>query len=178
MKQKILGLYLGLAAMCASATQMDMSPFTEALIKGEAQAPLPNDRIFAGLKELIQKKTGDSGDIIIKAFRIQQFKTQANCGRVGFIIMQPSSNIALPELGGQLNICNDGQPPLRECKETPGQLYQPDHKCPNGKPAVDTHEAAEAINQALKSGGLSHQQAKAKSFNAERNGEGKAKAEK
>ncbi|OYU41900.1 MAG: hypothetical protein CFE44_27125, partial [Burkholderiales bacterium PBB4] len=108
---------------------MATSPFTEALINGDAQTPLPNDRQFTGLKDLIQQRTGDSGDIIIKAFRIQKFKTQPNCGRVAFIIMQPSRNIAWPDLGGQLNICTDGQPPLRECSETPGALYQPNHKC-------------------------------------------------
>lgn len=159
-------LALCLASACAStpATEIASSPFTEALINGEAQTPLPTDRQFAGLAEQIQKKTGDKGEVIIKAVRILKFKTQPNCGRVAFIIMQPSRNLAWSDLGGQLNICIDGQPPLRECKELPGSLFQPNHKCPNGKPAVDTAEVADAINGALRNGGFTHEQAKAATF--------------
>jgi hypothetical protein len=153
-----------LAVSVASAFGMPTSPFTEALINGESQTPLPDDKNFAALTELIQKKTGDAGQVMIKAVRILKFKTQPNCGRIAFIVTQPSKNIAWTNLGGQLNICNDGQPPLRECKESPGVLYQPGHKCPNGQTAAETEEVAAATAKAIQNGGLTHAQAKAQTY--------------
>lgn len=146
----------------AHAQGLPSSVFTEALIAGEAIEPLPDDKTFGPLIKAIKSKTGNPGTVVVKAMRISKFVQQPTCGRIAFIMMQPATKTAWDDLGGQLNVCADGGPPLRTCKGHPGSLYPFNTKCPDGSEATDTPEVAEAIKKALSSGGLSYEQVQAK----------------
>ena len=146
----------------AMAQDIPASIFTEALIKGHASVELPNDDQFKPLVQTIRDRTGSNGQIIVFAKLVTRFKEQPTCGRVAFLVSQPSAHIAWNDLGGQLNICIDGLPPKRMCNSHPGQLYPAGAACPDGTPALDTLEVADAIKRALATGGLSNEQVKAK----------------
>lgn len=148
----------------ANSQALPSSVFTEALTSGEATEPLPDDRNFNVLIKAIKNKTGNTGPVVIKAMRISRFAQQPNCGRIVFMIMQPASKIGWDDLSGQLNICEDGRPPLRMCASHPGALYPPNAKCPDGTESTDTPEVAEAIKKALATGGLSYEQVREKVF--------------
>ncbi len=150
--------------LSASAMAQDMpaSIFTEALTKGTASVELPNDEQFKPLVQAIRSRTGSNGEVIVFAKLVTRFKEQPTCGRVAFLVSQPSAHIAWDDLGGQLNICLDGLPPKRMCKSHPGQLYPAGAACPDGTLALDTTEVADAIKRALATGGLSNEQVKAK----------------
>ncbi len=148
----------------AHAQGLPSSVFAEALIAGEATEPLPDDKVFGPLIKAIKSKTGNPGPIVVKAMRLTKFVQQPSCGRIVFMVMQPASKIGWDDLSGQLNICEDGKPPLRMCLSHPGTLYPPNTKCPDGTESTDTPEVAEAIKKALATGGLSHDQVRAKIF--------------
>lgn len=136
----------------------DMNLFVRALTTGSASAPLPTEGKFSPAIKSLQTLTGDTGPIIIEARRIVRFQQQAHCGRVGFIIVQPSAKRGWPELGGQLNICEDGAPPWKFCKGLPNVLVAPNQACADKSPSLDTPEVAQAIRDAIASGSLSESQ--------------------
>lgn len=163
--QKILTATIALAAIatCTSpcAQGIPSSVFMEALANGESSTPLPDVKPFDALIKAIKDKTGSDGQVLVKAFRVARFKEQSKCGRVAFIVAQPSSGLAWDDLGGQLNICEDGRPPLKRCNPGAGLIPGTD-KCPDGSTPSDTEEVSDAIKKALASGGLTHEQVKEK----------------
>ena len=83
------------------------------------------------------------------------FKQQPRCGRVQFALGQPTAKIVFAAFAGQMNVCEDGQPPLRTCPDRPGVLVPATGSCKDGRPPVDTEEVAVAIRAA---GGLTQEQ--------------------
>lgn len=136
----------------------DTNLFVSALKTGASSAPLPAGGQFGPAIKSLQTMTGDAGPLTIEVRRVARFQQQARCGRVAFIIVQPSTKRGWPELGGQLNICEDGTPPWRVCKEQPNVLVTPDQQCPDKSASVDTPEVTQAIQAALASGSLSEDQ--------------------
>lgn len=159
---------VAMLACSVSVMSQDMptSVFTDALTKGKASVELPNDQQFAPLVQAIRGRTGSNGQIMVFAKLVTRFKDQPSCGRVAFLVAQPSVNMAWDDLGGQLNICLDGLPPKKMCKSHPGELYPFGATCPDGTPAQDTPEVDAAIKRALATGGLSNDQVKAKAAKA------------
>jgi hypothetical protein len=147
---------VALAALATFAHAQPSSFLVEALQKGSASAPLPAEGPFKSGVSAIESRTGHQGSVEILAWRIERFTQQANCGRVGFIPHQPASKTAFPEMGGELNICDDGMPPLRFCAAL--GLVPFSARCPDGASPQDTDEVKAAIAAALTRGGLSQQQ--------------------
>ena len=133
-----------------------------ALVDGRASEPLPDLPMLRQAVVAMQQQAGDSGPIVVQAMRMQRFVQQARCGRVVFGMSQPSSHKAWPALGGELNICEDGLPPLRMCKDRPNILVPASSICRDGSAPQDTTEVAAAISDALNRGGLTSDQAKQK----------------
>lgn len=166
-KIQLTSMFAALALSFSAMSQdMPISVFTEALTKGQASVELPNDQQFAPLVQAIRERTRSNGQIMVFAKLITRFKEQPTCGRVAFLVSQPSAHIAWDDLGGQLNICQDGLPPKKMCKSHPGHLYPLGSPCPDGTPAQDTAEVEAAIKRALATGGLSNEQVKAKAAKA------------
>ena len=116
-----------------------------ALVDGRASDPVPDIPVFRQAVAALQRQAGDPGPIHVQAMRLQRFEQQARCGRVVFAMWQPSSNKAWPAIGGELNICEDGQPPLRVCKDGPGVLVPSASTCRDQSAPQDTPEVAAAI---------------------------------
>lgn len=142
------------------ATDSSISVFTAALINGEASAPLPPNPEIERMAQAMQEKTHNTGPLMIQARRVLRFKQQSQCGRIVFFIAQPASGTEWKHLGGQLNICEDGTPPWRICKNDPNRLIPPDGSCPDQATPQDTDEVAAAIQAAIDSGSLSQEQVK------------------
>ncbi len=142
------------------AMDPSISVFTAALIDGEASAPLPPNQEIEHMAQAMQAQTKNTGSLVIQARRVLRFKQQPQCGRIVFFIAQPASGTEWKNLGGQLNICEDGTPPWRICKNDPNRLIPPDGACPDHAPLQDTAEVAAAIQAALDSGNLSQAQVK------------------
>lgn len=155
-----------IALLCLSATfavpalSQDAAQngvFAQALIDGTASAPIPaNEQLYGWIQE-IKAHTHDAGPIMIQAKRLLRFKQQPRCGRILFSVTQPSSGVVLP-IGGQLNVCEDGSPPLRSCKDRPDRLVLPQERCRDGSEPQDTPEVDKAIKDALANGDLSQKQ--------------------
>ena len=160
MIKKILCIGVLLACVQAQAGDESNNVFVKALKDGEASTPLPNEPRFAPMKKALQDKTGDAGEIFIKARRVVRFTQQSKCGRIVFAITQPSKNIAWVDLGGQLNICEDGTPPWRVCADKPASLVPPNGTCADKSEPQDTPEVKAAIDKALANGGLTKDQAR------------------
>jgi hypothetical protein len=77
---------------------------------------------------------------------------------VAFALAQPATKRVWPAAGGELNLCEDGRPPLKMCPGQPAVLVPPQGHCAVGVAPVDTPEVAQAISAALKAGGLSVEQ--------------------
>jgi len=92
------------------------------------------------------------------AQRVVRFTQQSRCGRVRFALAQPASKKVWPAFGGQMNVCEDGQPPLRTCPEHQSVLVPATSVCATGKPPVDTEEVAAAIRAATNAGAITHDQ--------------------
>lgn len=140
----------------------DASPksvLTDAVTSGSASAPLDDNGQYAAVIAAVKKKTGSDGPLMIYASRILTFKQQPRCGRVAYVIGQPSANLAWPDMGGQLNICDNGDPPLRMCKGEPDTLVLSNSQCADRSAPVDTPEVAAAIQAALAAGSMSPEQA-------------------
>lgn len=146
-------------SLAIAAPDGPQSVLTLALADGSASAKLDDNGQYAVAISAIHKRTGDNGPVVVLARRIVKFKEQPRCGRVAFIVAQPSSNIAWSDMGGELNICDDGNPPLRACKGNPGKLVLADSACADGSSPVDTPEVAAAIKNAAASGGLGPREA-------------------
>jgi len=142
------------AAANAAAIDGPQSVLTLALANGSASAPLDDHGQYAQAISAIQARTGDHGPVVVLARRVAAFKEQSRCGRVAYIVAQPTSHIAWTDMGGELNICDDGNPPLRMCKAQAGKLVLPDSVCADGASPVDTPEVQAAISDAISAGGL------------------------
>lgn len=160
MIKKLLAISLLLACTHLQAGDESTNVFVKALKDGEASIPLPNEAGFSPMRKALQAKTGDSSEIYIKARRLERFTQQARCGRIVFAITQPSKNIAWIDLGGQLNICEDGTPPWRACPDKPTVLVPPNSKCADKSEPMDTLEVKAAIEKSLANGGLTKDQAR------------------
>lgn len=137
------------------------SVFSQAAMDGEASATIPDDGEFSAAVKIVKSRTGDNGPVVLVARRLVKFEQQPQCARVGFVIGQPSARVLYTDMGGQLNICANGEPPQRMCKSHPSKLVAPDTPCPDGSMPVDTPEVAAAIAAALATGSLSPQKAAA-----------------
>ena len=130
--------------------------FAAALIRGRATAPIPlRPGQFTKIVETLQRRSGSSEPVSILAARVVSFKQQPRCGRVQFAFGQPTAKIVFAAFAGQMNVCEDGQPPLRTCLDRPGVLLPANGACKDGRPPVDTEEVAAAIRAA---GGLTQEQ--------------------
>lgn len=156
MKIKKIAALAAFGALAAAVQAQPVSLFVEALQSGRASSPLPVDRPFKSGVAAIEARTGRHGQVEILAWRIERFTQQSKCGRIGFIPYQATSNSAFPEMGGELNICEDGMPPLRVCANVGLVPYTA--KCPDGTAPQDTDEVKAAIAAALSRGGLTQQQ--------------------
>ena len=152
MKRLLVASAIALTFMNANAQQAP-GPFAEALVKGHASAPLPNLPDTKRVIELLQKQTKSDGAITAEFWRITKFKSQPNCGRVGMIVVQKSTNTNWPQMVAEMNTCADGTPPLRQCKGQK-ELVSAETTCADGSPAVDTPEVAQAIAKSQADGGL------------------------
>lgn len=143
----------------ARADEGPSSVFTQALSNGSASAPLSDDGNFGKAVVAIKKRTGDNGPVAVYAQRITRFTQQPLCGRVGFIIGQPSAKVMYSDMSGQFNICEDGEPPLRMCKGHPDKLVPYNSVCADASTPIDTPEVAAAIQGAVTAGGMTPEQA-------------------
>jgi hypothetical protein len=150
--------------MCATliappgmAQVANASPFITALNDGIAYGALPHNVYFESVAQKIQETSGSPGTISLAVVRVLKFARQPACGRVAFAPYQESTKTFWGQLGGQINICEDGSPPMRMCKNAPNVLVPPDADCPDHSKPIDTQEIAAAINDALAKGGLSGQ---------------------
>jgi len=137
------------------------SPMVQALRDGRASVPAPESQGAQVIVEKIKHKTGSQGEVTVEFVRIEAFTSQPKCGRVGYAFYQKSSNTFWGQFGGQLNICDDGSPPEREC---PGQakLVAATARCADGSMARDTPEVKAALARAVAGGSLTEAQFKPK----------------
>lgn len=132
---------------------LNMNLFVQALVSGRAAEPLQQRPEWDRLVQQIQSATGSKGPLELRAMRVARFTQQPQCGRVEFGLWQPSTRQVIAQVGGQLNICIDGKPPLQECPAKPGVLVPTSSLCPGGGHAGNTQEVREAIAHALQAGG-------------------------
>lgn len=142
-----------------AADGLPESVLTQAVVEGKASAPLDDNGQFSTAIAAIRKKTGNDGAVMIYAARVLTFSQQPRCARVAYVIAQPDAHLAWPDMGGQLNICEDGQPPLRMCDGHPGRLVLANSLCPDRSTPVDTPEVAAAIQAAVAAGGMTPEDA-------------------
>lgn len=81
--KKAIALLAALAANTASS--QPVSFFADALTSGKSTMNAPVDATFSAAQQVIQQKTGSSGELQFIAWRIQKFTQQSKCGRVGFV---------------------------------------------------------------------------------------------
>lgn len=157
----ILTCMLALLLPAVAHAQMPPeSPMVQALREGRATAPLPESQGAQLVAQKIKEKTGSPGEVTIEFVRMVRFQTQPRCGRVGYGLYQKSSNTFWGQFGGQMNICEDGTPPQRQCKGQSG-LVAPDTPCQDGSQPFDTAEIKTAIARAVAGGSLTAEQFKA-----------------
>lgn len=141
------------------APSLPTNLFVQALSDGAAATPLPDRPEYRSVKAQIEQMLGSQAPLELRAMRILRFKQQPSCGRVAFGLWQPQTRRVVAAVAGQLNICEDGRPPLQECPARPGTLVPTGSICtdPSGQrhPAQDTAEVREAIQAAVAQGGLS-----------------------
>lgn len=149
----------GAICLASDAGAVPQNVFAQALIEGSATAPVPQRAgPMSRVLESLQAQSGSKEPISIVAARVVRFTQQARCGRIRFAMGQPLSKKLWPAMGGEMNVCEDGQPPLRVCPERPGVLVPANAVCASGKTPVDTPEVAAAIAAAIKAGDISHDQ--------------------
>lgn len=149
---------LGAAALAQGSLALGLGPlnmnlFVQALVDGRAEEPLPQRPEWDRLVQRIQAALGSQGPLELRAQRVVRFTQQPQCGRVEFGLWQPSTRQVIAQVGGQLNICTDGRPPLQECPGKPGALVPTGSPCSGGARARDTEEVQAAIKSALRAGG-------------------------
>jgi hypothetical protein len=155
--------------------------FVHALLSGAAIEPIPSSAGFATIARALQRRTGDDSPVFVDAKRVVRFEQQARCGRVMFKLVQPASVRPASGLGAQLNICEDGLPPLRVCQDQLNVLVPATVKCRDGSNPQDTAEVAAAIQAAIAGGDINAEEARrraieqAKAFAAARAASGGAR---
>lgn len=124
------------------------SVFAEALKIGKSDTTLPPIPQIQSIAGELKRRSGNPGEIKLSVRSLFRFKQQPKCGRVIFFLSQPATSTAWIDTGGQINVCEDGNPPLRTCRATPSLLTPPNSTCPDGSRPIDTAEIAQAISQA------------------------------
>lgn len=138
----------------AAADDGTENVFIRALIDGKASDPVPDIPQYQTAIKIVQQRTGSDAPLTMYAARVKRFEQQPQCGRVLFLIGQQATNTAWRDMGGQLNICENGDPPLRMCKGAPDKLLPAESFCPDGSRPVDTPEVAAAILAAVAQGSI------------------------
>ena len=166
MKRKIaLVILLGAFSNTYAADYSNI--FDETLSEGRGNMPAPiNAHTKQGIKAM-QDKTKSDGEITIRLTRIIRFKSQPRCGRITMAFYQESTNTVFNGVGVDMNICVDGQPPLRECRDKPLVLVNSMAACKDGSTPIDTPEIAKAIADSVAKGELTPEQVKLKLEEAE-----------
>lgn len=161
MKRKVaLIILLGAFSHAFAADYSNV--FDETLSEGQGSIPAPvNAQTKQGIKAM-QDKTKNDGAITIRFTRITRFKSQPRCGRINMAFYQESTNTIFSGMGGDMNICVDGQPPLRACKDKPLTLVDSMAACKDGSAPIDTQEVSKAIADSIAKGGLTREQVKQK----------------
>ena len=157
----VLALPMSFSAAAQGFGDASRAPnvFAAALIQGRATAPMPlRPGHFTKILETLQARSGSNEPVSILAARVLTFKQQPRCGRVQYAFGQPTAKIIFAAFAGQMNVCEDGQPPLRTCPDRPGVLVPATGMCSGGKPPIDTEEVAAAIRAATAAGGLTQEQ--------------------
>jgi hypothetical protein len=151
-------LVTSIASIQASATEAPNNVVVRALLSGSSLEPLPLSPEATKVIQVLQQQSGNPGPIAIAAWRLARFTQQEHCGRVAYALSQPSTKRVFTAFGGELNICEDGQPPLRECAAHPGVLVPATSRCTDGSAPQDTSEVAQAIRDAIARGGKTREQ--------------------
>jgi hypothetical protein len=146
--------------MSAHAQMSPDSPLVQALHNGRATTALPESQGAQLVAQKIQQQTKSQGDVTVAFVRVARFTSQPRCGRVGYALFQASSNTYWPQFGGQMNVCDDGTPPLRSCKGST-TLVPAESQCSDGTFPVDTPEIKAAIAKAVEGGSMTGEQFKA-----------------
>jgi hypothetical protein len=146
------------ASQPASATEAANNLVVRALINGTSFEPLPASPGYTKVIQVLQQQSGNAGAIALGAWRVARFTQQPTCGRVAYAMTQPDTKRVFTAFGGELNICEDGGPPLRECTSAPGVLVPANSRCADGSAPHDTAEVASAIQAALVRGGKTREQ--------------------
>jgi hypothetical protein len=142
------------AAANAAANDGTENVFVRAVIDGSASSPLPDIPQFQNAIKIVRQRTGSEAPLTMYAMRVARFRQQPQCGRVLFLIGQPATHTAWKDMGGQLNICENGDPPQRMCNGSPGKLVPAEAACSDGSRPVDTPEVAAAIQTAVAQGSI------------------------
>lgn len=126
------------------------NPFVEGLTNGKFKSEFNDPRFLRAAKEL-KEQTKSDAPLYLVVERLLTFKTQARCGRIKYWIEQPSTQTKWEQLGGELNICEDGLPPWGNCPNN--QIAPINSKCADGSSPQQTAEVKEAIQAAVNRGG-------------------------
>ncbi|WP_371765504.1 hypothetical protein [Massilia sp.] len=161
MMRSLLAFAVVTFSVTASAQMSPDSPMVLALRDGRASTALPESQGAHLVAQRIQRQTGSQDAVTIEYVRITRFVSQPRCGRVGYTLYQKSSNTYWAQFGGQLNICDDGAPPLRACKGS-AELVRADSQCADGSFPVDTPEITASIAKAVAGGSMTGEQFKAR----------------
>ena len=133
-----------------SSSAFSGNAFTDALINGRGESEL---QVTPGLQKFaaeLQQVLGSSKPLIVRAALVNRFASQSRCGRIAFSV-ETAEGRTFKGLGGHLNVCEDGLPPLQECEGSTA-LVPPGHMCANGKSAKFTQEVQDAIRASIKAG--------------------------
>ena len=144
------------------------NPAAHALMEGSAQMQFGQDPQSQAQKKFIFDKTGEESYIGI--YRLFRFKQQSQCGRVLVVPVLEKSHKAIRNMALQLNICEDGKPPLQTCNGK--DLVFPDYLCPNGGRPHFTKEVQASVDKAQADGGVDLEHAM-QAFKASEGGKGK-----
>lgn len=149
-------LFASIFTSSLAMAQVDISanPLMVAFKDGIAYGAMPANKLSEVAVQRIHAATGSPGIITIRFDRILKFKQQPNCGRISFAPYQESTKTFYGQMGAQINICEDGSPPLRICTNAPDVLVPSDSICSDKSKPVDTPEITKAINDAVSKGGL------------------------
>jgi len=145
---RLVAWLLALLPAVAHAQVAPDSPMVRALREGRAAAPLPGSRGARLVARKIMEQTGSADEVTVEFLRVARFDAQPHCGRVAFGLYQRSSNTVWGQFGGQMNICEDGTPPRRQCTGQPG-LVAADTLCQDGSYPTETAEIKAAIAKAV-----------------------------
>ena len=127
--------------------------FVDALVFGHASTSIDKVLAFAPVLATLKSSTGSTGEITVSVNRVVKFSQQPHCGRVAFSVVQESSKTTWANMGGQMNICEDGAPPWQACSGMFETLVRPGSTCPDGTKAHPTEEVENAVRAAIAAGG-------------------------